>query len=60
MYRSFLFTPLPLLRLFAIFILLLLGVVKVGYGQDKKRTYANFQGSYEAGINLFGLLTGSV
>ncbi|WP_211657679.1 hypothetical protein, partial [Parapedobacter composti] len=32
----------------------------VGYGQDKKRTYANFQGSYEAGINLFGLLTGSV
>src|SRR5690606_4327653 len=40
--------------------LLLWGTVEMGYGQDKKRTYANFQGTYEAGINLLGLLTGNV
>src|SRR5690606_446151 len=38
-------------------------VIQTGYGQTlvtKKRTYANFQGKYEAGINLLGLLTGTV
>jgi len=40
---------------------LLLGVVKEVWGQDKKRTYANFQGTYETGINLgLVLLTGNV
>lgn len=47
------------LRLFAVMVLLL-GVVNEGRGQDKKRTYANFQGTYETGINLLGLLTGNV
>ncbi|SFC79599.1 hypothetical protein SAMN05421747_1281, partial [Parapedobacter composti] len=48
------------LQIFVSLLVLLCGMAGVGYGQDKKRTYANFQGSYEAGINLFGLLTGSV
>jgi len=44
--------------------ILLLGLVQVGYGQSlitKKRTYANFQGTYETGINLaLVLVTGTV
>lgn len=48
------------LRFFAVLALLLVGVLTEGVGQDKKRTYANFQGTYEAGVNLLGLLTGTV
>src|SRR5690606_9848860 len=37
------------------------GWVEDVVGQDQKRTYANFQGTYEAGVNLgLVLLTGEV
>lgn len=37
--------------------LLVLGVVHAGWGQDKKRTYASFQGTYERGLGLLGAPT---
>ena len=53
-----------IIRLRCVWVLLLVtlfcGTGLEAYGQDKVRTYANFQGSYEAGINLLGLLTGVV
>src|SRR5690606_38181453 len=55
----------PFLRYIYAFVLILLLLFSPGWvgkvvGQDQKRTYANFQGTYEEGINLLGLLTGQV